>query len=149
LVREKVEVIVCPEAVLRAAAEATRTIPIVVTVSGDLVAEGWAKSLRRPGGNITGLSTLAEGSVGKQLELLRETVPVLSRVAIVGVAGNPEHADQMRQAKKAASVLGLDASKSRPSGQWSNVMRLTFAWRGAGFARENIQAALCDTTMKI
>ena len=108
LVREKVDVIVGPGAVARAAREATRTIPIVIAVTGDFVAQGLAQSLRRPGGNITGLSTLASGLLGKQLELLQETVPGLSRVAVVGVVGNLSHADQTRRAQEAASVLGLD-----------------------------------------
>ncbi len=86
LVRLNVNVIVCPAAGAQAAVKATRTIPIVVAVAGDFVARGWAQSLRRPGGNVTGLSTQALGLMGKQLELLKETVPNLSRVAIVGVA---------------------------------------------------------------
>ena len=107
LVRLKVDVIVGTSAAVRHAITATRTIPIVVTVAGDFVAQGWAKSLRRPGGNVTGMSTLAQGLVGKQLQLLKETVPSLSRVAIVGVERHGGHAEQVRQAREAAPILGL------------------------------------------
>ncbi len=108
LVRLKVDVIVGPGSGMRPAVKATRTIPIVVTVAGDYVTRGWAKSLRRPGGNITGLSTLALGLMGKQLELLKEVVPSLSRVAIIHLPGVAAHAVQIRQAKEAAPVLGLE-----------------------------------------
>ncbi len=107
LVRLKVDVIVTPGGAAPAALAATSTIPIVIPVTGDYVASGWAKSLRRPGGNITGLSTQASGLKGKQLELLKEAVPGLSRVAIVH-ADHPGHYAQIREAKKAAAVLDLD-----------------------------------------
>ncbi len=107
LVRLKVDVIVTPGGAASAAIKATSTIPIVIPVTGDYVASGWAKSLRRPGGNITGLSTQAAGLKGKQLELLKEAVPGLSRVAIVH-ADHPGHYAQIREAKKAAAVLDLD-----------------------------------------
>ncbi len=107
LVRLKVDVIVTPGGAAPAAIAATSTIPIVIPVTGDYVASGWAKSLRRPGGNITGLSTQASGLKGKQLELLKEAVPGLSRVAIVH-ADHPGHHAQIREAKKAAAVLDLD-----------------------------------------
>ncbi len=107
LVRLRVAVIVTPGSSAQAAVEATRAIPIVVAVASNYVVRGWAESLRRPGGNVTGLSTLAAGLAGKQLQLLKETVPGLSRVAIVAVAGNRGHAELIRQAKEAATVLGL------------------------------------------
>ena len=107
LVRLKVDVIVTPGGAAPAAIAATSTIPIVIPVTGDYVAVGWAKSLRRPGGNITGLSTQAAGLKGKQLALLKEAVPGLSRVAIVH-ADHPGHHAQIREAKKAAAVLDLD-----------------------------------------
>ncbi len=107
LVRLKVDVIVTPGGAAPAAIKATSTIPIVIPVTGDYVASGWAKSLRRPGGNITGLSTQASGLKGKQLALLKEAVPGLSRVAIVH-ADHPGHHAQIREAKKAAAVLDLD-----------------------------------------
>ncbi len=107
LVRLNVDVIVGPGGAAQAAVKATRTIPIVVAVAGDFVARGWAQSLRRPGGNVTGLSTQALGLMSKQLELLKETVPNLSRVAIVGVANHRGHAKQIHQAKETAPILGL------------------------------------------
>ncbi len=107
LVRRKVDVIVSPGSVAAAAIKATRTIPIVVPVASNYVVRGWAKSLRRPGGNVTGLSTQAAGLSGKQLQLFKETVPDLSRVAILAVMGNGGHAEIIRQTKEAAPVLGL------------------------------------------
>ena len=84
LVRLKVDVIVTsgPTAT-RAAKEATTTIPIVMTNDTDPVGNGFVASLARPGGNITGLSTLAPELSGKRLEVLREVVPKLSRVAVL------------------------------------------------------------------
>jgi len=107
LVRRNVAMIVCPGSAAGPAIKATRTIPIVVPVAGNFVVRGWAESLRRPGRNITGQSTQAVGLAGKQLELLSETVPGLSRVAIVGVTGNRTHPEEVREAKKAAQKLGI------------------------------------------
>src|SRR6266705_2114851 len=85
LVRLKVDIIVTAgAAVTRPAKEATSTIPIVMSFDNDPVGSGFVASLARPGGNITGLSTLAPELSGKQLELLKETVPKLSRVAVLG-----------------------------------------------------------------
>jgi putative ABC transport system substrate-binding protein len=84
LVRLKVEVIVAsvtPDAL--AAQKATTAIPIVIAVAGDPVAMGLVESLARPGGNITGLSQMTQETVGKRLELLKEMVPKLSRVAVL------------------------------------------------------------------
>jgi putative tryptophan/tyrosine transport system substrate-binding protein len=93
LVRLKVNIIVTPGApVARAAKEATVTIPIVMTQVGDPVGSGFVASLARPGGNITGLSTLAPELSGKQLELLKEIVPKLSRVAVFGTSTYPGNA---------------------------------------------------------
>ena len=75
LVKQKVDVIVCVGASAQAARDATSTIPIVIAVTGDYVAAGWAKSISRPGGNVTGLSTQAAGLMGKQL--LTEPVPMI------------------------------------------------------------------------
>src|SRR5262249_26364612 len=87
LVRLKVDVIVTGgPTVTRAAKEATFTIPIVMTNDPDPVGDGFIANLARPGGNITGLSTLSVELSGKRLEILREVVPKLSRVAIVGTS---------------------------------------------------------------
>jgi putative ABC transport system substrate-binding protein len=81
-VQIKVNVIVAPvPGAIRAAKQATRTIPIVMVSGIDPVASGWITSLARPGGNITGVATLAQDLNGKRLELLTEVVPQLTRVA--------------------------------------------------------------------
>ena len=88
LVALKVEVIVAPitPAVL-AAKQATRTIPIVFVFVGDPIADGLVTSLARPGGNVTGLSNLAQELVGKRLEHLKQAVPGVSRVAVLWQPG--------------------------------------------------------------
>jgi putative ABC transport system substrate-binding protein len=106
LVRRKVDIIVTSGGnATRAAKEATSTIPIVMAQDTDPVAEGFVTSLARPGGNITGLSTLAPELGGKRLELLKETVPRLSRVAVLGTSTNPGHAQQLREIELAAGAL--------------------------------------------
>src|SRR5574341_953745 len=87
LVGLKVDIIVTAGPIVtRAVKEATSTIPIVMTNEGDPVGTGFVASLARPGGNITGLSTLAPELSGKRLELLKEIVPRLSRVAVFGTS---------------------------------------------------------------
>jgi putative ABC transport system substrate-binding protein len=89
LVRLKVDIIVTAGSqATRAAGEATSTIPIVMTNDPDPVGSGLVASLARPGGNVTGLSTLSPELSGKRLELLREVVPMLSRVAVFGTSTN-------------------------------------------------------------
>jgi putative tryptophan/tyrosine transport system substrate-binding protein len=90
LVRLKVDVIVTAGGRgTRTAKEATKTIPIVMAQVPDPVGDGFVVSLARPGGNITGLSALGPELSGKRLELLKETVPKLSRVAILGTSTTP------------------------------------------------------------
>ena len=105
LVRLKVDVIVTggPSAT-RAAKEATSTIPIVMATDPDPVANGFVASLARPGGNITGLATLAPELSGKRLELLKETVPKLSRVAVFGTSTTPGNAQNIKETELAASI---------------------------------------------
>jgi putative tryptophan/tyrosine transport system substrate-binding protein len=103
LVRVKVEVIVTTgPGPTRAAKEATTTIPIVFAQDVDPVASGFVASLARPGGNITGLSTLAPELSGKQLKLLKETVPKLSRVTVIGVSTEPGNAQRLKEIELAA-----------------------------------------------
>ena len=84
LVRSKVDVIVAASgAATRAAQQATRTIPIVMSLVNDPVGSGLVASLARPGGNVTGLTIMSPDLVGKQLELLKEVVPKVSRVALL------------------------------------------------------------------
>jgi putative ABC transport system substrate-binding protein len=88
LVRLKVDVFFSTQAiVIRAAKQATKTIPIVMVVTPDPVASGLVDSLARPGGNITGLTRLTRNLSGKRLEVLNEMIPGLSRVGILSVAG--------------------------------------------------------------
>lgn len=108
LVREKVDVIVTTgQPAPDAARNATRTIPIVFAVIGDPVAEGVVASLDRPGGNITGLSSIASDVIGKQLELLKEVVPRLSRVAVLRDPAHRGHVKNVQQAEEASRALGL------------------------------------------
>jgi putative tryptophan/tyrosine transport system substrate-binding protein len=91
----------------RAAKEATSTIPIVMAQDNDPVASGVVASLARPGGNITGLSNFAPELSGKRLEILREVIPKLSRVAVLGSSTGPSYALVMRELELAAKVLGV------------------------------------------
>ena len=108
LVRLKVNVIVTggPTAT-RPVKEATTTIPIVMTQDSDPVGNGFVASLARPGGNITGLSNLASEISGKRLELLKEIVPKLARVAVLGVSTNPGNSQALRETELAAGALGV------------------------------------------
>jgi putative tryptophan/tyrosine transport system substrate-binding protein len=90
-----------------AAKKATSTIPIVFVSVTDPVASGVVASLARPGGNITGLTILAPELSGKRLELLKEAVPNVTRVAFLWNSANPAQAPQWREAQAAAQALGL------------------------------------------
>jgi putative ABC transport system substrate-binding protein len=108
LVRLKVDVILAsttPAAV--AAKNATRTIPIVFYGGFDPVVLGLVDSLARPGGNVTGFSSIASVLAGKRLELLMETVPKLSRVAVLWDPHNPGSAQQWKESQLPARELGL------------------------------------------
>jgi putative ABC transport system substrate-binding protein len=108
LVRSKVDVIVAQSgAATQAAQQATRTIPIVMSVVIDPLGTGLVPSLARPGGNVTGLTIMASDLVGKQLELLKEVVPKVSRVALLWNPANPGSAPQLREAEASARVLGV------------------------------------------
>jgi len=108
LVRLKVDIFVTTGPIVtRAAKEATSTIPIVMTNEGDPVGTGFVASLARPGGNITGLSTFASELSGKRLELLRETVPKLSRVTVFGTSTLPDNAQRIREVDLAAKAFGV------------------------------------------
>jgi putative ABC transport system substrate-binding protein len=108
LVRLKVDVIVTSSpSPTRAAKEATVTIPIVFAQDGDPVASGFVASLARPGGNMTGLSTLAPELSGKRLELLKEVVPKLSRVAVFGTSTTPSTAPTLKETELAAGAFKL------------------------------------------
>jgi putative tryptophan/tyrosine transport system substrate-binding protein len=108
LVRLKVDVIVTAgPSVTGPAKDATTTIPIVMTNDSDPVGAGFVASLARPGGNITGLSSLAQDLSGKRVELLREIVPKLSRVAILGSSAIPGNTQALGEAELAARAFGM------------------------------------------
>jgi putative tryptophan/tyrosine transport system substrate-binding protein len=110
-VRLKVDVIVTSgTANVIAAKQATSLIPIVFAVAGDPIANNLVESLARPGGNVTGLSTLATDLAGKRLELLREAVSGLRRLAIIGNVGNSLVVLEMSEVQAAAGRLGLEAA---------------------------------------
>ena len=110
-VRLKVDVIVTSgTAPVLAAKQATSVIPIVFAVAGDPVGTGLVASLARPGGNVTGLSLQATDLAGKRLELLREVVPGLRRLAIMANVGNPAAVLEMGEVQAAARTLGLEVA---------------------------------------
>jgi putative ABC transport system substrate-binding protein len=112
LVRLKVDVIVAGgSGDIRAAREATGTIPIVMLSGGDAVGSGFIASLARPGGNITGLSTLRPELSGKRLELLKETVSRLSRVAFIASPDNMDYAQELKEIELAAGSFGLKVQR--------------------------------------
>jgi len=132
LVRLKVDVIVTGgSTATRPAKEATVTIPIVMAQDSDPVGNGFVASLARPGGNITGLSNFAPELSGKRLELLKEIVPRLSRVAILGTSTVPGNAQLLRETELAAGTFGVKL-------QYLDILRpkdIETAFRAAGEGR--------------
>jgi putative tryptophan/tyrosine transport system substrate-binding protein len=86
---------------------ATTTVPLVMVAVGDPIGTGLVSSLARPGGNLTGLSSIAPDLEGKRLQLLREVVPALSHVAMFVNSLNPFHVSSMKQARAAAQAMGI------------------------------------------
>ena len=108
LARLQVDVIVATGATeIRAARETTATVPIVMIRGGDPVGSGYVDSLARPGGNITGLAVLRPELSGKRLELLKEIVPKLSRVAVFAHTESAEYALVLKEIEMAAEPLGV------------------------------------------
>jgi putative ABC transport system substrate-binding protein len=108
LVQGKVDVLVAGgSAAIRAAQQATPTIPIVMAVAYDPIGQGFVASLAQPGGNITGLSWLGAELLGKRLEFLKETVPQSQRIAVLANPANPAYQDNMANLTEAARALGL------------------------------------------
>jgi putative ABC transport system substrate-binding protein len=108
LVRLKINVILTGSASdTRGTKAATTTIPIVMTNDGDPVGNGFVASLARPGGNITGLSTLSPELAGKRLDLLKEIVPKLSRLAVFGTSNSASNAQELKEVEGAVGVLGV------------------------------------------
>jgi putative tryptophan/tyrosine transport system substrate-binding protein len=111
LVRLKVDVIVTQGAAsVIAAKQATSVIPIVFAGVGDAVGTGLIASLARPGSNVTGLSNQGTDTVGKRLDLLREVLPGLRRLAIMANVGSPATALEMREVQAVAGTLGLEVA---------------------------------------
>ena len=111
IVRLRVDVIVTsgtPQVL--AVKQATSVIPIVFATAGDPVGTGVVASLARPGGNVTGLSHQLTDLAGKRLELLREVIPGLRRVAIIGNFGNPNIMLELSEVQAAARTLGLEVA---------------------------------------
>jgi len=112
-VRLKVDVIVTYSTPpVLAAKQATSAIPIVFAAAGDPLGAGLVASLARPGGNVTGLSLLATDLTGKRIKLLREVVPGLRRLALLGNVGNPQVVVEIGEVQAAARTLGLDVVTS-------------------------------------
>lgn len=165
LVRRGVDVIVTVGTVrTEAAQKATRSIPIVMTNSGDPVASGFVKSLARPGGNITGMSQLAPGLAAKRLGLLKETVPSIRRIFVLWNPDNSSAQASLRETEAAASASKIEviARKVRAPAELSDALQtaksarvnaivplgdqLFFAKRAeiARFARDNRLATVHD-----
>ena len=109
-VRLKVNVIVTTGDAVPTLKQATAIIPIVFVLSNDPVGSGLVSSLARPGGNVTGLSVQATDLAGKRLELLREVVPRLRRLAIMADVGYPDAVLEMGNVQAAARTLGLEVA---------------------------------------
>ena len=131
LVGLKLDVIVTAgSAATRPVKQATSTIPIVMAQDGDPVGNGFVRSLARPGGNITGLFSFDSDLSGKPLELLKEIVPRLSRVAVLGTSTEPTNSQALKEIELSARVFGVKL-------QYMDVLNLTdieTAFRDAGRA---------------
>jgi putative ABC transport system substrate-binding protein len=135
LVSQKVDVIVCYGATaIQVASKATSTIPIVIVLSGDPVKLGVAASLSRPGGNVTGTSSISQELSGKRLELLKDIVPGIRHVAVVLYPESAAEVRSLRNTEAAARALNLEVHsvEVRTSGDIGPVI--------AGIAQMNVQA---------
>ena len=110
LVQMKVDVIVASANAVRAAQQATTTIPIVMVRSPDPVGSGFVASLARPGRNITGLSSISVEVSSKYLELLRAAVPKLSRVTVLMNPANPTHTDRLKRIQDSTKTNSVKIS---------------------------------------
>jgi len=108
LVRLKVDLIVAPTSIYTGAARrVTSTIPLVFASHADPVSSGHVVSLARPGGNATGLTIIMSETMAKSLELLKEALPGLSRVAVIWDPGTPSHTPALKAIEPASRSLGL------------------------------------------
>ena len=144
LVRLKVDVIVTSASQeTRAAKAATNTIPIVMINEPDPVGTGLVASLARPGGNITGLSTLSPQLSGKRLELLKEIIPKLSRVAVLGNSSNPGNADTLKELELAAQALEVKIQYL----DVPNANKIESSFRAAGKERADAVLVLSNSIL--
>ncbi len=109
-VRLKVDVIVTAGNATLAAKRATSVVPIIFALASEPIASGFVASLARPGGNVTGLSNLHTDTAGKRLELLREVIPDLRRLAIMANVSFPEAVLEMREVQSVSTTLGLEVA---------------------------------------
>jgi putative ABC transport system substrate-binding protein len=110
-VRMKVDVIVTGGGAVPAVKQATSVIPIVFAVANDPVGAGYVTSLARPGGNVTGLTLQAPDLAGKRIEFLREVVPDIRMLAILGNVGNPGSVREINEVAARAHALGFEVAK--------------------------------------
>jgi len=137
LVRIKVDVIVTSSTIAALAAKnATKTIPIVFYTVTDPVADGLVDSLARPGGNITGITDIGAVLSGKRLELLKETIPKLSRVAVLWDPQNPGNAQSWKESQLPARELGLQLHSMEVSStdKYEGAFKETIKARSAALA---------------
>ena len=110
VIASKPDLLITQGAVLIAVAPLTKTVPVVAMFSGDMVDVGIIKSLARPGGNVTGIQYFAIDLVGKRIEILKEIVPALKRIAVIADPGHPVVHLERDAAMAAAKTLGLSAT---------------------------------------
>jgi putative ABC transport system substrate-binding protein len=136
LISSNVDVIVVDgTAAAKACKDATTTVPIVFTLSVDPVADGLATSFAHPGGNLTGLTMAAGyGLAGKRVEVLKDMVATLSRVAVLSNPDNPPHVPYLRETERTASALGLEvqAFEVRSPLDLTGVFAAIADWRADG-----------------
>jgi len=135
LVAARVDVIVAlntPGA--RAAIQATQQIPIVMTALGDPVGSGFVSSLARPGGNVTGISTMSAELASKRLAVLKEVVPAAKRIAAMFNPDDPITVPQIRDAERAAPVLNVEIRffPVKATGNLPETFKQMLAWRADG-----------------
>lgn len=118
----------------RAATAQGTTVPIVFAIAGDPVGSGLAASLARPGGNLTGLTNLSPGLLPKQLELLREAAPKLSRLSMLYNPANPSNEPALQEVRIAARPLGiaLQSLPVRKPGELAGAFAALARWKAAG-----------------
>jgi putative ABC transport system substrate-binding protein len=137
LVHRKVDLLLVPNVLAaRAAQQATATIPIVLVGVADPVENGLVASLAQPGGNVTGLATLDIELAGKQLELLKEALPTISRMAVLWNPDNPVNVPRMRVVEMAAQAVGVQLHSVEARGPE------TFASAFAAMTRAHADALL-------